>query len=237
MPAARQRIAEDTVGRHPTTSIDRDQQDPHTRTVCDTVSHNSTVVLSGRGRPPAQIDDAVAAAVLRRLATARSFTVKMQDLADDVGVHRSTLYRRWPTEHALLTLALERTAARLQAELDPADASPRELLTRLAVLLNTPTGRGLVRAQIVLGTTVSRDTPSRQPRGGDAGMQTTLDLLVGAVIHRLFIVGMPCDAEWQQQVLDHLASTDSGRGHRGPTCATEVTGATRARSGSVDPIV
>lgn len=164
---------------------------------------------SARGRPLAPIDDAVADAVLRRLASARSVALRMQEIADDVGVHRSTLYRRWPTEQALLALALERTASRLRDELDEAGIEPAELLARIAVLLDSRAGRGLVRAQIVVGTTRvgGGSSHSAASRGPEA--DPMLDMLVGAVIHRLFVLGLPCDAPWQHQVLIRLTDAPS----------------------------
>lgn len=130
----------------------------------------------------------------------------MQGIADEVGVHRSTLYRRWPTEQALLALALERTASQLAEELDPTSAPLGELLARLVVLLDSRSGRGLVRAQVVLGTTLARSGTPHGTHRGDQDRAAMLDLLVGAVIHRLFVVGEPCDAAWQQRVLHQLGA-------------------------------
>ncbi len=87
------------------------------------------------------------------LLAEHGYVCSVDDIADRAGVHKTTIYRRWPTKAALVAAAVSRLAsievpARRTSE-------PLDDLERLAVdvarVLRTGAGRGAMRA--VLGAT------------------------------------------------------------------------------------
>ena len=98
------------------------------------------------GSAPASDDEAVARilAAASQAIDARGADVSIADVARTLGVTRQTIYRYFPSTHALLAAAAERSAAefldRLAAHLagttDPAEAVTEGIATALAWLPN-----------------------------------------------------------------------------------------------------
>lgn len=82
------------------------------------------------------------------LLAERGYAFSVDDVAAEAGVHKTTIYRRWPTKAALVAAAAERFAAVEVPERRSDD--PFDDLTRLAVdvarALRTGAGSGAIRA-------------------------------------------------------------------------------------------
>jgi AcrR family transcriptional regulator len=84
------------------------------------------------------------------LLAERAYSFSVDEVAERAGVHKTTIYRRWPTKAAMVAAA----AGRLAAAEVPATRSddPIADLTRLAVdvarVLRTPVGTGALRAVV-----------------------------------------------------------------------------------------
>lgn len=84
------------------------------------------------------------------LLAERSYDFSVDDVAERASVHKTTIYRRWPTKAAIVTAAAGRLAA---AEVPAARTDdPITDLTRLAVgvarVLRSPAGSGTLRAVV-----------------------------------------------------------------------------------------
>jgi AcrR family transcriptional regulator len=82
------------------------------------------------------------------LLAERAYSFSVDEVAERAGVHKTTIYRRWPTKAAIVAAA----AGRLAATEVPATRTddPVDDLTRLAVgvarVLRKPVGNGTLRA-------------------------------------------------------------------------------------------
>lgn len=82
------------------------------------------------------------------LLAERAYSFSVDEVAERAGVHKTTIYRRWPTKAAIVAAA----AGRLAATEVPATRTddPVDDLTRLAVgvarVLRRPVGNGALRA-------------------------------------------------------------------------------------------
>jgi AcrR family transcriptional regulator len=153
------------------------------------------------GRPAKPVDTAVADAVIEQIARGGRDTLRVEGIAATVGVHRSTIYRRWPPPAALIDLAVRRVAERLAADAPAAGSSPAQLLDAACDLLSTGPGWALTIAR---AATFSHPVPAAgtSTREESTAVPALHDLIVGAAIHRILIVGAAPD--------DPLAQSDTG---------------------------
>jgi AcrR family transcriptional regulator len=84
------------------------------------------------------------------LVAQRGYAFSIDEVAEAAGVHKSTIYRKWPTKATLVGAAVERLAA---AEVPiPDSGDPLEDLRTLAVLvarsLRTPAGAQAIRSVV-----------------------------------------------------------------------------------------
>ena len=100
--------------------------------------------------------EAVADAVLDTtlaLITERGAGFSMEDVAAAAGVHKTTVYRRWPTRPALIGAAAERLANAAVPPVTTGDpiADLHTLAVSVAKVLRSPTGGALLRAVVAAG--------------------------------------------------------------------------------------
>jgi AcrR family transcriptional regulator len=84
------------------------------------------------------------------LIARRGYAFSIDEVAEAAGVHKSTIYRKWPTKAMLVGAAVERLAA--AAVPIPAGGDPLEDLRTLTVLvarsLRTPAGAQAIRSVV-----------------------------------------------------------------------------------------
>lgn len=108
---------------------------------------NQTRRTHGKQQGPRsrRVIESVREATLAELARVGYGQLTMDKVATAAGVHRTTLYRRWPTKQALVASLFEPGLARLQA-VPPGDdlaADLEAIAVHLVEDLETPTGRAL----------------------------------------------------------------------------------------------
>lgn len=179
------------------------------------------------GRPRGQpVTDAVLAATLHELATEGVDGLSIERIARHADVHKTTVYRRWPTRAALVAAALERIADGLATQA-PDTGSLRgdlvALLTRLASFLEQPAGRAVARAALSneaaaevgalaarrLGRSAAGATHPLVQRALERGewrdgvpAEHVVNTLVGALLHRALLEQDALDPAWLEGVVD-----------------------------------
>ena len=111
-----------------------------------------------RGARSQRVVDSVQQATIAELARVGFGGLSIERVATLAGVHRSTVYRRWPTREALVAGLFEPGLERMNT-LEPSGDLRADLLAlarRLSLDLQEPLGRALVR---VLGSQVPELTP------------------------------------------------------------------------------
>jgi AcrR family transcriptional regulator len=148
--------------------------------------------------------------------------LRIDDVADEAGVNKTTIYRRWPTRAALVIAALDRLVA------PPRTVESGDLAHDLAATMRTATslrttrvGRGVLRVLIaehgnaevaaVLATIRERHRgPVRRlvrraqqddRLAREASADLIVDVLFGAVYDRLRITGRPIGRAWLDRVV------------------------------------
>lgn len=177
----------------------------------------------GRPRDPG-IDEAVLDAAAEQLVAGGLPALRMDTLAERVGVAKTTLYRRWPTRAHLLVAVL----ARGQREVGtPSTGDVRADLvtftTRLAATLDPPLVRQLA-AQLAAAVAEDPDlaAPVRQlwadrrlqiagiveagiERGqlrADASAAIIVDQLAGALYYHVLVTGEPLGDAYAEALVD-----------------------------------
>ena len=165
----------------------------------------------GRPRSPAA-DQAILRAALKVFIESGVESASMEQIADDAGVARTTLYRRWSSKEALIAKAI--AAARGEQELWAADRakfakSPEPLIEALAEVVTRPEYRRLAARLIgsipscpeLIATYWNNHLLPRRSAmvkmieaARDAGIvredsdpEMLLDLMSGAIIHHLLV--------------------------------------------------
>ncbi|WP_162459640.1 TetR/AcrR family transcriptional regulator [Kocuria sediminis] len=179
------------------------------------------------GRPAVPIDGVVLAATLEELAVAGPHALSVDRVARRAGVHRTSVYRRWPDRGSLVVAALEHQLDALGA---PADTGRlrtdlASVLGPLARHLATPGGRALLLVALADGVSgeveavvARRLAATEQPldalvrRARDRGewgpgvsAAEVADALVGAALHRVVMLRQPVTDEWVDAVCGLLA--------------------------------
>ncbi|MFO0619574.1 MAG: TetR/AcrR family transcriptional regulator [Polyangiaceae bacterium] len=169
---------------------------------------------------------------LGRVGLARLSLPRVAELA---GIHKTSLYRRWPTKEALVTAAL---GLAVPAEHELPDRGTLEGdLVELAHLLSSfvqsSAGLGLLRmvfadpepaatrrlsrsfwprrAELAPHVVLSRAITRGELRA-DADPDLLLHTLAGAVLHRVFVEGKLADRRWARRVVRLLTQGVAPRG-------------------------
>ncbi len=186
-----------------------------------------------RGKP---IEDAILAATLDELARHGLSGLNVARVAEAADVHKTTVYRRWPTREALVAGALEAALRQIGAELSDTGSlrgDLRRMVEVLALRVGSPQGRALVQAAISEGADAAVGALGADPRvraqGGVLAVleravargewdparhppEVVLALLTGGVMHRLLMERQPVDAAWAEAAVDALVRGLGGRG-------------------------
>ena len=150
--------------------------------------------------------------------------LRIEDVAARSGVNKTTIYRRWPTKLDLVRAMVQRLAAEWSLQVNPGETLKESLLNMMAnsfVFATTPKWRGIMLVYInrtepllsqvtdglresyldALGVLV-REAGARGelPRGVSPGF--VLDLVMGAVLRRLFRYGPEEGRHYSAAVLD-----------------------------------
>jgi AcrR family transcriptional regulator len=167
----------------------------------------------GRGRPRSQAaDQAILRAALKVFIESGVEGASVEQIADDAGVARTTLYRRWSSKEALIAKAI--ATARGEEELGAADRarfarSPEPLIEALADVVTRSEYRRLAarligsipnspelmetywnnhllprRSAMRKVIEAARDAGIVRP---DSDPEILLDLMSGAIIHHLLV--------------------------------------------------
>ncbi len=190
------------------------------------------------GRPRGQhVTDAVLEATLAELATAGLEGTRIERIAERAQVHKTTVYRRWPTREALIAAALEGLAVDTMANA-PDTGSLRGdligLLRPVATFLGRAEGRAVARAALAapaephvaelaarslegpaataIEALVARARARGEWRGG-APVDLVLPTLVGALLHRTLLEHADTGAAWLEDVVDLVVSGVAPREH------------------------
>ena len=179
------------------------------------------------GRPRGQhVTDAVLEATLAELATSGLDGLSVERVAQRAQVHKTTVYRRWPTREALIAAALEGLAVDTAARA-PDTGSLRGdllgLLSRVSGLLGRPEGRAVARAALgapaeahvaALAARRLEAPPAAaiealvaraQARGEwrpDVPADLVFPMLVGALLHRTLLEHADPGTAWLESVVD-----------------------------------
>ena len=159
--------------------------------------------------------------------------LRIEDVADESGVNKTTIYRRWPTRADLVIAALMRLAEPpIATETGRLECDLCATFMTATTLRATSEGRGVVRALIAergdpevdrvvaaireRHRAPARDLLSRARRRGDlprrADIELMLDVLIGTVYTKLRESARPLDEQWVRAVVRLvLASVGPGK--------------------------
>ena len=159
--------------------------------------------------------------------------LRIEDVADESGVNKTTIYRRWPTRADLVVAALVQLAEPpIAHETGRLECDLCATFMTATTLRATSAGRGVVRALIAergdpevdrvveaireRHRAPARSLLTRARRRGDlprrADIELMLDVLIGTVYTRLRESTRPLDDKWVRSVVRLvLASVGSGQ--------------------------
>jgi AcrR family transcriptional regulator len=191
---------------------------------------------SGRIRRPggrsARVREAVLGAVLEELVDGGYGSLSFDRVASRAGVHRATLYRRWPGKEQLVAEAL---LARAGRDIPLPDTGTlhgdlRALARAVAANITAPIGEGVLRALVseagrapdisavgrafwhqrfAMATEIVRRAAARGEVPPDVDPQLLLELLVAPLFLRLLVTAEPVTPEYADEVLGMLLPSTS----------------------------
>jgi AcrR family transcriptional regulator len=191
---------------------------------------------SGRIRRPggrsARVREAVLGAVLEELVDGGYGSLSFDRVASRAGVHRATLYRRWPGKEQLVAEAL---LARAGRDIPLPDTGTlhgdlRALARAVAANITAPIGEGVLRALVseagrapdisavgrafwhqrfAMATEIVRRAAARGEVPPDVDPQLLLELLVAPLFLRLLVTAEPVTPEYVDEVLGVLLPSPS----------------------------
>jgi AcrR family transcriptional regulator len=181
------------------------------------------------GRPRGQhVTDAVLDATLAELAASGLEGLSVERVAQRAQVHKTTVYRRWPTREALIAAALEGLAVDAVARAPDTGSLRGDLLGLLgpvATFLGRSEGRAVARAALAapaeaqvaelaarrLGAPAAGAIEALVARArvrgewrDDVPADLVLPTLVGALLHRTLLEHADPGATWLEGVVDLL---------------------------------
>lgn len=185
------------------------------------------------GGRSARVMNAVFAATLKLLTERGPELLTIADVAAVAGVHETSIYRRWKSKDALIVAAIyDRTADAMPI---PDSGSVRTDLVRLVsgalAFLRSPLGNAVVRTMVAMppsseASTTRRNFWSRRfpealvifERGAARGdiapgidHQLALELMIGLLHVRVFVIDDPNDAGLPERLVDLVLSGASPR--------------------------
>jgi AcrR family transcriptional regulator len=187
-----------------------------------------------RGEPVVRRVLEVTLAELGRVGLA---ALSLPHVAERAGIHKTSLYRRWPDKETLVAAALALatpTAAELPDE-GSAEADLVALALGLARFVGSPAGAGLVRAALADGDVVALqrlagDVRGRAARRGpraileracargelreDVSFDLVLHTLAGGVLHRVLVERRAADRRWAVALVRLLLDGAARHGRR-----------------------
>lgn len=200
------------------------------------------------------MEQAVLRCVLDELAERGLEGLRVERVAARAEVNKTSIYRRWPTREALVEAALARVhgaVAREAGDRGSLRADLEALAGAAAALLASPQGRALTASAVsgrgalaqgsrrrlaqqagrALGEVVNRATRRGEWRAG-ASARSLLSLLVGAVMHRVFLEQAPVTGRWLTDTVGLLVAGASARARTDRRRGTgqEAASAPRTRS-------
>jgi AcrR family transcriptional regulator len=158
---------------------------------------------------------------LGRVGFARLSLPRVAELA---GINKTSLYRRWPTKHDLVTAALG-LAVPSAGELPDHGDLERDLVdlaATVAAFVSSPAGMGLLRMVLAEGDDPSTRRLARSMWGGsaaraprlvleravargelrpDAELELVLFTIAGAVLHRTLVERKAADRRWARRLV------------------------------------
>jgi AcrR family transcriptional regulator len=188
-------------------------------------------------------------ATLEELVRVGFRALRIEDVSARAGVHKTTIYRRWPTKNDLVRDAM--VHASTHTPKFPNTGSVRDDLIEVArgmcQFMRSKLGQGLFRVLIAEGRdpevgaicdalrsskeSVGREWVRQAVARGDLAPSIEADLLfstlVGTLHHRLVMRNQPADDAFIGRLVDLLLE---GAGPRGSTRAASSAGRARRRS-------
>jgi len=180
-------------------------------------------------RPPQRRGDAVIGRVLevalRELARVGLERLSVPTVADKAGVNKTSIYRRWPTKHALVRAALCHSMEHVR-DVPDTGALASDLAALAAVVarfITSARGTAVLRAVFAgtnssqlraLGSSMWQEAGSDLPRrvleravsrgelSSDAEMELLLFTIAGALMHRVFIERAPIEERYLARLVN-----------------------------------
>jgi AcrR family transcriptional regulator len=200
------------------------------------------------------VEQAVLRCVLDELAEHGLEGLRVERVAARAEVNKTSIYRRWPTREALVEAALARVhgaVAREAGDRGSLRADLEALARSAAALLASPQGRALMLSTVSGSGALAAGSRRRLARQAGSELDALMDrarhrgewregtssrsllsLLVGGVVHRVFVEQAPVNGRWLTDTVALLmdgASARSGAERRRDT-APRATGTPRSRS-------
>ncbi len=177
------------------------------------------------GGRTARVTRAILDAAVEQVAETGYDGFTFDSVADRAGVHRTSVYRRWPDKAALLVDALLDSAAAdiPQPDNGSLEADLRQLLGSVVANLSRPTARALLRAaaaeseatpeiarvahafwvhRIGLAAELVRRAQRRGEVPADLDAGYVIEVLIAPLFLRLLVTGGPVDAAFADRLVD-----------------------------------
>jgi len=214
------------------TAVERSGTPRHTG-ASQTRGRKSLARVGGRS---ARVVSSVLRSTLEVLGRCGYAGLRIEDVADESGVNKTTIYRRWATRADLVTAALTHLSAPPQAqESGRLEYDLCATFMTATTLRATRAGRGVVRAliaergdpevdRVVAEIRERHRAPAREiliraRRRGDiprqADVELILDVLTGTVYHRLRASPAPLEEKWLKGVIRLVLAGVRATAHAG----------------------
>jgi AcrR family transcriptional regulator len=197
------------------------------------VSDSVPIEQKGRGRPRSEkARRAILNAAIELLLAQGLDAVSMDEVADHAGVSKATIYRWWPTKETLALDALYHEWDTFRPSLPDTGSLRGDLLALIRPWVRRARKRPYARVVAALIEETHTDpefaklyherfvTPRRAPAGAvleraiergeiaaDSDVELTLDLIYGALFHRLLHGHAPLDNRFVEDVVDATLAT------------------------------
>ena len=187
-----------------------------------------------RGRPRGGSEKLIGTifeATLRHLGDRGFSALSVEEVAHEVGINKTSIYRRWPSKHELVLAAL----MSLRDEQPPPAESGnlREdlivLLRSRAALITTPRARKIIRALITLDdgqgaalaqalreeryrvpNAILRHAIARGELAADSDPTLLSELLLAPLCYRAIIMNQPIEPGYIERIVDQVLSRAAG---------------------------
>ena len=176
------------------------------------------------GGRTARVTRAILDAAVEEVAAVGYDGFTFDGVAERAGVHRTSVYRRWPDKTALLVDALLASAASdvPQPDTGSLETDLRQLLDSVVTNLAQPTTRALLRAaaesettpeigriarafwahRIALAAELVRRAQRRGEAPADLDAEHLIEVLIAPLFLRLLVTGGPIDGAFADRLVD-----------------------------------